>query len=576
MGNGAAANALVLKILFWRPRERPLFKGTTLMSYPSIKRKATSAWVRTAATIAATIAAITQIETAPAADVPRIIDPASKKHYVDHFNATEKEPTLFANAAAAKAANNLASLQGRFVANNAQSWDWMVENVPLLDCPDEGLQEMFYYRWWTYRSHIKNVDRTPYYILTEFWERENAISSGVGHHIMEGRWLQNTKYLDQYLKYWLHDGGNGQPGDTHNFSTWTTWAAYQRYLVTGDKDYIVSLLDDAITDYGKWEREHLAPNGLYWQRESSDAMEEGINGSRQEQFRRPTISSYAYGNAQAIAAIARLTDKEALAKQYDAKAASIKKAVQDLLWDPVGKFFKQQWADGHLSSFREEIGFVPWYFELPDKDKGYEVAWAQLLDPQGFNAPFGITTAERRAPGFRTHGSGHGCEWDGAVWPFSTSHTLTAMANLLNDYPQNVVTKENYLTELQTYAKSQHKDGEPYIGEYLDETTGKWLRNDLERGRHYNHSTYCDLVINGLIGVRPQADNTLVVSPLIPPGQWDFFCLDRIAYHGQMISIIWDKDGRKYNQGAGLTVFADGKQVAHAAELGKVTATLAK
>jgi hypothetical protein len=111
----------------------------------------------------------------------------------------------------------------------------------------------------------------------------------------------------------------------------------------------------------------------------------------------------------------------------------------------------------------KKIGFVPWYFELPDKRKGYEVAWAQLLDLQGFAAPFGITTAERRAPGFRTHGSGHGCEWDGAVWPFSTAHTLTALANALNDYPQSVVTKDEYLSALRTYAKSQHTDGQPTL-----------------------------------------------------------------------------------------------------------------
>jgi hypothetical protein len=143
-------------------------------------------------------------------------------------------------------------------------------------------------------------------------------------------------------------------------------------------------------------------------------MEESINGSRMAQYRRPTISSYMYGNALAIAAIARLAGKADLAAGFEAKAASIKKSVHEILWDPFARFFKIQWPDGYLGSVREEIGFVPWYFKLPDQSKGYEVAWAQLLDPQGFTAPFGITTAERRAPGFRTHGSGHGCEWDGA------------------------------------------------------------------------------------------------------------------------------------------------------------------
>jgi hypothetical protein len=507
---------------------------------------------------------------ARAADVPRIIDPATKKHYVDDFNATEIEPPVVARQVAGQP-----SLMGKFLVPNAQAWDWMVRNVPMLDCPDEDIQEIYYYRWWTYRSHIKHINRSPYIVLTEFWERENPVSSAVGHHIMEGRWAQDPTILNEYIMYWLSSrSGTTQAADGHNFSSWTIWAAYQRYLVNGDKAFITGMLDDFLADYLRWERERLAPNGLYWQRESQDAMEESINGSRVAQYRRPTISSYMYGNALAIAAIARLAGRAELAIGYEAKAASIKKAMQEILWDPFARFFKVQWPDGYLGSFREEIGFVPWYFELPDKNRGYETAWAQLLDPQGFAAPFGITTAERRAPGFRTHGSGNGCEWDGAVWPFSTAHTLTALANVLNDYTQSIITKEDYLSAVHMYAKSQHKGGQPYIGEYLDEKTGQWLRNDLERGRHYNHSTYCDLIINGLIGVRPQADGTLEVNPLVPPGKWSFFCLDNVLCRGRTLSIIWDKTGRRYNKGAGFTLLVDGKSFAHASNLKRIKADM--
>jgi hypothetical protein len=63
----------------------------------------------------------------------------------------------------------------------------------------------------------------------------------------------------------------------------------------------------------------------------------------------------------------------------------------------------------------------------------FSQAWLQVIDEKGFSAPFGLTTAEQRHPAFRSHGVGK-CEWDGAVWPFATSQTLTSMANLLNDY----------------------------------------------------------------------------------------------------------------------------------------------
>src|SRR5690606_34222383 len=116
---------------------------------------------------------------------------------------------------------------------------------------------------------------------------------------------------------------------------------------------------------------------------------------------------------------------------------------------------------------REAIGYIPWYFNLPAESK-FDSAWVQLGDVEGFMAPYGHTTAERRHPEFRTRGVGK-CEWDGAIWPFATSQTLTAMANFMHRYPQQVVDKQLYFTHLEKLVESQSHRGRPYIGEYLDE-----------------------------------------------------------------------------------------------------------
>ena len=138
-------------------------------------------------------------------------------------------------------------------------------------------------------------------------------------------------------------------------------------------------------------------------------------------------------------------------------------------------------------------------------------------DDAGFRAPHGLTTAERRHPQFRTHGTGT-CEWDGAVWPFATSQTLTGLANVLRGPPQAFVTRRDYFDELTKYARSHQQDGKPYLGEYLDETTGEWLITGpkAERSRFYNHSTFNDLVISGLVGLVPRDDDTIEVDPLLP------------------------------------------------------------
>jgi len=160
------------------------------------------------------------------------------------------------------------------------------------------------------------------------------------------------------------------------------------------------------------------------------------------------------------------------------------------------------------------------------------------------------------------------------VWPFATAQTLTALANVVRDYPQDAVTNRDWFDAFMTYTRSHTYDGLPYIGEYLDEKTGAWLKGRDPRSFYYNHSTFADLVITGVAGLRPRADNVVEVAPLLPPDTWDWFCLDGVRYHGHDLTILWDRDGKRYGRGAGLTVLAGGKIIAHSERLERVTGTL--
>jgi hypothetical protein len=485
-----------------------------------------------------------------ASEANDILKPDSFAHYIGYFNSMEDENVT------------------NFV-SNADSWKWLQQEVPLFECPDPAVQEMYYFRWWSFRKHL---EQTPEgFVFTEFLTRPTPISSALGHQMVEGRWLHDQNYLDDYFRYWFLNPAN--LAQLHKYSDWVAYALWQRYLVTGDKDFTVSQLDNLIQDYNLWEQERLTTNGLFWQYDVRDAMEESISGSRTNKNLRPTINSYMYGNAVAIADIARLAGKPEIAAEFDAKAANLKKLVEANLWNADAKFFEVRHDNGQLAEVREEIGFIPWMFELPATGSGYEDAWAQLTDPKGFQAAYGITTAERRSPYFRTHGYGH-CEWDGAVWPFATSQTLDALANVLRDYPQNVVTSRDYFDAFLTYVESQHANSKPYIGEYQDETTGQWINGKGGRSRYYNHSTFADLLITGVVGLIPRADNTVEVWPLLPDGTWNYFCLDGVRYHGHVLTILWDADGSRYGHGKGLIVLADGKEIAHGNKLEKITGKL--
>ncbi len=504
-----------------------------------------------------------------------VLSAGDYKHYVDYFNSMEGE-----QVGEPLTAKDKIKYAGAVTAIcNAKAWDWMKSNIPLFDCPEADFEKTYYYRWWTLRKHIEN---TPVgYAMTEFLvprnyaDKYNLIASGVGHHIHECRWLRDSKYLDGIINTWYH-GNDGKAMKKINFySSWMPASVWDRYLVDGRKNEAVSLLADLDTDYKRWN-DHRWQNGLYWQYDVRDAMEETISGGRKEKNARPSINSYMYGNARAISNIASLAGKDDMKSLYAAKADTLKNLVQSGLWDKAGNFFEVYRPDGKSAAVREAIGFLPWYFDLPDDSKIYAEAWKQLADEKGFSAPYGITTAERRHPQFRSHGSGK-CEWDGAVWPFATSQTLTAMANFINDYSchsEGIALDSVYFSQMEKYVQSQNHRGKPYIGEYLDETTGYWLKGDQERSRYYNHSTFCDLVITGIVGLRPRADNIVEVNPVIPAGKWNYFCLDDVLYHGRHLSIVWDRYGDRYHVGRGLSVWADGIKIGGRSDIGRINAVL--
>lgn len=479
-----------------------------------------------------------------------VLQPAAYSNYVAHFNTMEDENVT-----------NYIS--------NADSWSWLQKEIPLFECPDREVEEIYYFRWWSFRKHIEQTKDG--FVLSEFLTRQLPVSSALGFHIAEGRWLRDQNYIDDYVRYWFHDDMTRQ--QLHKYSQWSDVALWQRYLVTLDKDFLIPLLPVLVSDYAQWETERQATNGLFWQFDVRDAMEESISGSRTNKNLRPTINSYMFANARAVADIARLAGDKKTEIEFNEKSAKLKVLSLATLWNEDAKFFKVRRDNGNFSNVREEIGFIPWMFNLPPDNKNFNSAWAQLMDAQGFCAPYGITTAERRSPFFRTHGYGH-CEWDGAVWPFATSQTLDALANFLRGYNQDFVTKNDYYDAFLTYVHSQHSDGKPYIGEYLDETTGQWINGKGGRSRYYNHSTFADIVITGIVGLEPRSDDEIEISPLLPDGKWNYFCLDGVNYHGHTLTVLWDKDGSRYHRGKGFLMLVDGKQIAHSEKLERLTGRL--
>jgi hypothetical protein len=76
------------------------------------------------------------------------------------------------------------------------------------------------------------------------------------------------------------------------------------------------------------------------------------------------------------------------------------------------------------------------------------------------------------------------------------------------------------------------------------------------------------------VGIVPLVDDMVEIDPLLPPNTWEWFCLDGVPYHGQSLTIVWDRTGNHYKRGAGLAIFAGGREIARSAELGRLTGKL--
>jgi hypothetical protein len=458
---------------------------------------------------------------------------------------------------------------------------WYLDNIPFFECSDKQIEQVYYYRWKLYKAHIRNVGRDKY-VTTEFindmhWDRDpySTINAATMHHIYEGRWLKDDRYMDGYIYYMYQEGGNNR-----QYSEGIADAAYERYLVNADSAFIIKQLDSMQRLYNGWYDHFDSSKKLYYIPAMPDATEYtiasidasgGKDGFEGGDAFRPTINSYMYGNAVAIAQIAAMKGDTAVSNDFLRRAASIKANVQQSLWnDSLQHFTDRHQVTNKYVHFwdfirgRELAGMAPWYYNLPDNNRKYSAAWKHAIDTTQLLGPFGFRTNE---PSYQyyfkqfTFSFGKpGSQWNGPSWPYQSSQVINSMINLLNNYNQDVVTNSDYLKTLRLFTKQHYlPDGKIDLVENYDPDKGGPIVY-FYWSNHYNHSQYNNLVVSGLCGIRPSAGDTLVINPLVDTSIQYFF-LDDVLYHGHKLSVIYDKDGNKYKAGKGLTVLVDGKKV---------------
>lgn len=252
---------------------------------------------------------------------------------------------------------------------------------------------------------------------------------------------------------------------------------------------------------------------------------------------------------------------------FNRRADEIKTAIFEKLWDDDISFFVEITnVDKIKIKGKESNCYSAWSFNLAPDDERYAKAWDYIMREDTFLCPFGVTTLEKESPHYMQP-FGHGCLWNGPVWPYTYSLILLGMANLLHDYKNHSVKKADYFELLKCYCLC-HYDTDSQddfaVREDHHPEENRWIAPN----RDYNHSSFIDNVLNGLLGIRPVKD-ALIINPIIPD-EWEWFCAEDIRWQGRDVTVIYDKTGEKYGKGKGLTVFLDGEIAAHSETLEKL------
>jgi len=472
------------------------------------------------------------------------------KYYVDLFNKNDEECYR----------NDI---------DNAHAYEWLSEEIPIFSCPDKAIEQAYYFRWWTFRKHVKTT--SDGYIITEFlpkvpWSgRHNEINAAAGHHLYEGRWLKNgERYLTDYVNFFLDNSDRG-----HQYSSWLIEALWQLSCVTGNFSFGTVNLSKLIAYYEEWEHTHGLSNGMFWSIDNYDAMEYSISGTGEDlkprRGIRPTLNSYMCADAYAISRFAELAGETEIAGIYREKGDLLRKKINDNLFSD-GFYRAYHYSEGEDTDTvferlngkqpRELIGYIPWAFGIPEK--GMETAFDLMRTTDSFYSNQGLTTAERSHPRY-LYSVGHECLWNGYVWPFATSQALNSLNAVIRRYSDCDDYKKLFIKLLKQYAQAHHRVREdgvtvPWIDEVRHPEYDDWSSRTIlrdwgwkegkggyERGKDYNHSTFCDLVISGLVGVSVSDGGELTVQPNVPE-DWRFFTLDRLWVRGKRYRIEY-RDG---------------------------------
>ena len=365
---------------------------------------------------------------------PAVLKAEAFRHYVDAFNQNDHE------------------LYVQHIPN-AAAWEFLKNNIPLLDCPDKDIEEIYYFRWWTFRkAHQADARRLHHHGVPA----PGRLGRQAQHDQLRRRPSPPRGPLaarSASTSTITRSSGSARAaarGATVSGRPIRVWAPF---LVTGDDRLLEELLPDLIANYEAWEKTHRDANGLFWQIDDRDGMEVSIGGSGY----RATINSYMYGDALAIARIAERAGRKDARRAIPRQGRRDQAAGAGETLGPAGPVLQGAaprregtlWpTSANCTAIRPGTSTCP---TRTSPSPGSRSWTRKASTPRSGRRP--PSGGIRNSPSPTRATSANGTAQAG---PSPRRSRLTAMANLLNDYRQDVVRRRDYFDLLKIYTRSQH------------------------------------------------------------------------------------------------------------------------
>jgi hypothetical protein len=498
------------------------------------------------------------------------------------------------NAALDRVVQSEDALRDQIDAYNA----WLLNNVPAFRGEDALTRQYWHRATSILKKNLFRVGegRLANWSISEGrWASTwyaNTISYGAGHQIREARWLRDAQYVRGFISAWCENAkSNGvfpnfiQPNviGPGQYTDWITSAVWDAHCVHPDEELLRAWAPALKRNVDGWLAAYDKDNdglllvdshwwtGMEWQ--PSFFYFNGYDKDQQKQhLERVDLTAYVYGNARNLARILEVTGDTEGAKRYAEVASKIRGAIAASMWDEATEFFYSIEPNTHEKAMvKEVIGVYPFYFSMfsPEDGTAYTAAWKSILDPKQFWTTWPVASASKQCPAYSQDVTFNGkqvggCMWNGPTWPHANSIVMSAMAATLREFPDSPLKVSDLNALFRSFTTAQFHRGDtnfPWTGEYYNGDTAEWRTAE----RDYNHSTWIDVLIADIIGLRPRQDGVIEVRPLLGPDAAAFL-LDGVRCNNRDVTIAWTPPqgtGETPDGLRGLRVYTDGTLVHH-------------